>query len=401
MSTEQPMNRHTRRAAAAKRPKICLNLIVRDEAEVIERCLRSCLPIIDSCLPIIDSWCIVDTGSVDRTKEIIRDVLKDVPGELLEEPWQNFGYNKTHALRAAEKHGDFALLMDADDTITVDEDFQWLVDFTADSYNLRVVFGNLEYDRPHLVRLSKGFFYEGVRHEYLTCKDEFAHGGLVPKILYSVVGGGARSKDPEKYLHDAQALEATLKADPNNVRTLYYLGQSYRDAGQREAALVWFEKRAAVPGWAEETFMSAFEAAKCREHLGYDPKDVVDAYFRAWETRPTRAEPLYELARYLRVVQSRFSLAHRIAKMGLSIPRPQDDMLFVDIDAYAWRLLDELAISAFYVGLKNEAAQANRRLLEIAHRAGIPDTDKRRIMANLAFCLDAGSAPSVIAGPEP
>ena len=394
------MNRHARRVAAAKglpvvsRPKICLSLICKDEEAVIERCIRS-------CLPVIDSWCIVDTGSTDKTMQIIRDVLKDLPGELVEEPWQNFGFNKSHALQVAKKHGDFALLMDADDTLTFDEGFRWPIDFQADSYNLRVTFGNLEYDRPHLVRLNKDFYYEGVRHEYLTCKDEFRHGGLVPGILYSVVGGGARSQDPDKYLHDAEALEATLATDPDNVRTLYYLGQSYKDAGRHEEALKWFDKRASVTGWAEETFMSAFNAAKCREYLGQDPKEIMDAYFRAWEARPTRAEPLYELARYLRVVQSRFSLAYRIAKMGQSIPRPMEDMLFVDIDAYSWRLLDELAISAYYIGERVEGAKANRRLLEIAHRAQIPEGDRRRIMANLAYCLDADQAASVIAGPQP
>ena len=40
---------------------ICLNMIVRNEAPVIRRCL-------DSVMPIIDSWVIVDTGSTDGTQ---------------------------------------------------------------------------------------------------------------------------------------------------------------------------------------------------------------------------------------------------------------------------------------------------------------------------------------------
>ena len=398
------MNRHQRRAAITRgelvkpetpsgAPKICLNLICRDEEAVIERCIRS-------TLPLIDTWCIVDTGSVDRTMDIIRDVLRDVPGELIEEPWQNFGYNKTHALECAKKWGDFALLMDADDELILDDDLQLPLQLTADSYDLRVRYANLEYDRPHLVRLSKDFFYEGVRHEYLTSKQPTTPGGRIGGILYNVVGGGARSRDPQKYVNDAKALEGTLAKDPGNPRTLYYIGQSYRDAGLRAEALIWFQRRGAIMGWPEETFMALFEAAKCTELLGHDPRDVMQGYLKAWEARPTRAEPLYELARYLRTRESRFSLAYQIAKMGLSLPRP-DDKLFVAQDVYDWRLLDEMAVSAFYIGRKDEGAVANKKLLTIAHAVGIPDGDKRRIMANLAFCLDADSSAVILAGSEP
>ena len=46
-------------------PKICLNMIVKNESRVIERLLRS-------VLPLIDTYCICDTGSTDNTVEIIK-----------------------------------------------------------------------------------------------------------------------------------------------------------------------------------------------------------------------------------------------------------------------------------------------------------------------------------------
>ncbi|MDO8336144.1 MAG: glycosyltransferase, partial [Candidatus Saccharibacteria bacterium] len=51
---------------------IRLNMIVKNEAHVILRCLAS-------VKPWIDSWCIVDTGSSDGTQDIIQDYLKDIP----------------------------------------------------------------------------------------------------------------------------------------------------------------------------------------------------------------------------------------------------------------------------------------------------------------------------------
>ena len=76
------------------RQSLCLNMIVKNEAAVIRRCL-------DSVLPIIDHWVIVDTGSTDGTQDIIRAHLKDLPGELHERPWRDFAYNRSEALELA------------------------------------------------------------------------------------------------------------------------------------------------------------------------------------------------------------------------------------------------------------------------------------------------------------
>lgn len=65
------------------RARACLNMIVRIESAVIERCLAS-------VRGHIDAWVIVDTGSTDDTKEKIRDALKGIPGALHECLWRNF-----------------------------------------------------------------------------------------------------------------------------------------------------------------------------------------------------------------------------------------------------------------------------------------------------------------------
>ena len=60
---------------------ICLNMIVKDEAHVIRRCL-------DSVRPLIDTWCILDTGSSDGSQELIRQHLRDLPGQLRQSAWK-------------------------------------------------------------------------------------------------------------------------------------------------------------------------------------------------------------------------------------------------------------------------------------------------------------------------
>src|SRR5574340_542399 len=93
---------------------ICLNMIVKNESKVIERCLAS-------VKPIIDTWVIVDTGSTDGTQAIVREFLKDIPGELHERPWVNFGHNRNEALELARGKADYLLLIDADDKLAYEE----------------------------------------------------------------------------------------------------------------------------------------------------------------------------------------------------------------------------------------------------------------------------------------
>ncbi|WP_229885463.1 glycosyltransferase, partial [Streptomyces tanashiensis] len=81
------------------RPSICLCMIVKNEAAVIERCLAS-------VRGLVDTWVISDTGSTDGTQELIRKALDGIPGELHEETWVNFGHNRSlniaHALGRAD-----------------------------------------------------------------------------------------------------------------------------------------------------------------------------------------------------------------------------------------------------------------------------------------------------------
>nr|WP_308061869.1 glycosyltransferase [Streptomyces sp. LBUM 1477] len=73
---------------------ICLCMIVKNEARVIERCLAS-------VRPLIDTWVISDTGSTDGTQDLIREALDGIPGELRQDPWVDFGRNRTRNIQHA------------------------------------------------------------------------------------------------------------------------------------------------------------------------------------------------------------------------------------------------------------------------------------------------------------
>src|SRR3972149_8399584 len=81
---------------------VCLNMIVKNESKVIERCLKS-------VKPLIDYWVIVDTGSTDKTRQIISKFMSAIPGELHERPWVDFAHNRNEALHLAKGRGDYIL----------------------------------------------------------------------------------------------------------------------------------------------------------------------------------------------------------------------------------------------------------------------------------------------------
>lgn len=111
-----------------KKQTICLNMIVKNESNVITRCF-------DSLKDLFDYWVIVDTGSTDGTQDIIKDYLKDIPGELIERPWVDFAHNRSEALVYARGKADYIFTIDADEVLSREPNFT-LPTLTADSYLL-------------------------------------------------------------------------------------------------------------------------------------------------------------------------------------------------------------------------------------------------------------------------
>src|SRR5579883_1454290 len=208
------------------RKTICLNMIVKNERHVIERCLSS-------IKGIIDTWVIVDTGSKDGTQEAIRESLHNIPGELFERPWVNFEHNRNEALSLARGKADYILFIDADDRLLMPPDFQF-PDLDKDIYFIfqRCFYpGGKESGLHQVIFMIKDlpdFAWKGVLHENIIWK-----GGknidLLKGLEVEYLHDGARGKGgPNTASRDALLLEEALEKDPGNSRYVFYLAQSYR-----------------------------------------------------------------------------------------------------------------------------------------------------------------------------
>src|SRR5690606_24767840 len=72
-------------AVAVTRTRLCLTMIVKDEAAIIERCLSA-------AAPWIDAYAIHDTGSSDGTPDIVRSFFEErgVPGQVTHGRFHDF-----------------------------------------------------------------------------------------------------------------------------------------------------------------------------------------------------------------------------------------------------------------------------------------------------------------------
>ena len=353
---------------------ISLCMIVKDESAVIERCLRS-------VLPLLDAWTVVDTGSSDETPALVQSILGHLPGQLHHRTWKNFAENRSEAFELNRELADYHLVIDADDWLEGEPDFQ-STELTADSYALAVHYGGVRFVRQQLFRSVLPWRFEGVVHEYAHCDQAKTTASLEGLRYICSFGQGARSREPQKYLGDAQLLESALKLEPENTRHVFYLAQSYRDAGLWEQAADAYERRTCLTGWSEECYISHLERARLLKKMGTAGDQVQAELLRAYQVNPRRAEALVELARLCRE-SGQWHLSDLFARRACELTLPEEG-LFVEEAAYRWLAQDELALAEFYTGRYLEARDRTLKLLDVVQ---LSEVDRARLQQNLLHCL--------------
>jgi len=351
-------------------------MIVKNEMANLERCLSA-------VAPHISSWVIGDTGSTDGTQDFIRAFFaaRNIPGEIHEFPFHNFEQARNAALRCAYESTlkfDYLLLDDADMELVV-EDSDFRTQLGAPGYQLlQRTNSGLKYWNTRLVRREIGAWYHGVTHEYLDVP-----GGVqkLASVWYRDHASGSNRVD--KFDRDARLLREALEKDPENHRYWFYLAQSYQDGGRVEQAIEAYAKRANMGGWDEEAWAAHVRLARNLLNSGDEPGFVSTA-LAAFDQRPTRAEPLYDLARHFR----NKGLNHAstlFSERGLTMKPPESDILFIEDWIYQYGLRQEFSISANYARDPSRKALGFAACNYLALDREVPNQVQSLALSNLDF----------------
>ena len=331
-------------------PKLCLNMIVKNESKIITR-------LFDSVSKIIDSYCICDTGSTDGTPEIIQAYFdaKGISGKVYTEQFRDFGYNRTHSLLvcAGMPNADYILLMDADMILETGQNLD-PVSFKcglscAVAHYVFQGSPTMSYKNVRIVKNNIGIKYWGVTHEVIETPPNSVYSGIDKELLFinDVGDGGAKA---DKYERDIRLLLRGLEEKPNNDRYTFYLANSYRENGEKQNAIETYQKRIEIGGWIEEIWQSYCNIGKCYQFLGEHEKALAN-WLEGYDRFPDRLENIYEMMTHYRG-QSKHRLVYELYKMvkdRLDKTRGKVlDHLFVQNDVYDYKIDYEYTISGYY-----------------------------------------------------
>ena len=358
-------------------PTIGLAMMAKNEAQIISRALNSARPLIDYAL-------ITDTGSTDGTQQVVADWLQreGVPGKVVEVPWRDFGYNRSHVLAELRKIPDidYALMVDADEVVQLSGDPSTLKQqLTEDCYQIDIHYASFVSPFARLTRNRRPFLYRGPGHEWLDCETKpYSQAPLASIALDSPM----RIRDPDSYRREAKLYEDVLKGNlslTERGRYMFYVANSWRDCGEPRRALRAYWQRIGLGGWQDEVYVSLLMAAHLYEQLGHPFTEVMKTYKRAIAIVPERAEAMYRAARACRLA-GRHHEGYVLAKQGITLPLYKG--FIVEPWIYEYGLLDEFAVNAYWAGAYQDCLDACERILR---ERECPEAERPRIEANAAF----------------
>jgi len=327
-----------------KKPSICFATMCKNEEKCIEETL-------ESIYKYIDYWIICDTGSTDRTCDIVNNFFKtkNIPGELFIDEWVGFDYNKTKLFERCYNKTDYIFHMDADDLLFGELEVNETDDFVNTiAYEVKMSRGTTKY--LNLVLFNNHYKWKicGVAHTIAKCVDNKQNlkiGNLSHKTFYVLSRDtGNRSLDPEKYKKDALILQKqffnTLYEDEDNLnsRSAFYTAQSYMDSGDYNNAINWYSLYLKLKDtWIEEIFESYLRLGVCLKLINGDDAKIIENFNKAKEIFTDRAEPYYELGKYYFEKNKKYEayVHFMIAKNKNYDDVSKKYNLFININAYS------------------------------------------------------------------
>jgi len=239
--------------------KLSVAMIVKNE----ESCLRRCLESVKDLGQLV----VIDTGSIDSTKEIARSYTKNV----YDFTWtDSFSEARNYALSKCT--GDWVLSIDADEEL-----ISLPIHFKGKAMNVTLTNNGHVHKVPRLFK--KGAQWVGDVHEVINALAS-GDSGAVIRFGYS----DAHKNDPDRNLRILLKSERT-------PRTLFYLGREYFERKKYDDAIAVLKEYLAVATWLPEKAEAYLTLARCYWYTTRGD-EAREACLRAIEQNPMFKEAL-------------------------------------------------------------------------------------------------------------
>lgn len=329
---------------------ISLCMIVKNEEDVIGRCLETVGDLVDEII-------IVDTGSTDRTKEI----ASNYTAKIYDFKWiDDFSAARNYSFSLASC--DYCMWLDADDVMTEENRELFLklkmeltneVDAVMMKYNTGFdEKGNVtfSYYRERIVKKSDTMNWIGAVHEVIATTGH---------IIYSECAISHKKLHPSDPDRNLQIFEGLIKNGiPLDPRQQFYYGRELYYHKRFDDAISVFENFLdANEGWLENKLDACKHCAYCRYGLKQNDKALL-ALLRSFLYDIPRAEICCDIGRHM-FDRSQYHVAIYWYKQALSCKREDGRGGFVSPDDYGYTPCIQLCVCYSRIGDINEAVRYN------------------------------------------
>lgn len=331
---------------------VSLCMIVKNEEMHIARCL-------DSVADLVDEIIIVDTGSADRTVEIVSEYTPHVCFY----PWKDdFADARNYSFSKASM--DYCMWMDADDILPESEKSKFLQLKQSLSPDTDIVMmryhtsfdeagkPSFSYYRERWIRNSAQYRWIGEVHEVISPNGRVIYSDIA--ICHKKIKAG----DPERNLKIYRKMIAGGKAlEP---RQKYYYGRElYYHKQYEEAVSVLEQFLLSEEGWAENKIEACSVCADCYSRLGQE-ESALNTLLRSMSFDLPRAELCCEIGKYF-LEHGNYDTAVYWYETALNRPRNEYSSGFVLPDCYDYVPLLQLCVCFDKMGDKKKAKEYNER----------------------------------------
>jgi len=216
--------------------KISAVIIVKDEAEILEKCLKS--------IQGIDEIIILDTGSTDKTPAI--SLLYTDKVFVNEYKWNdNFAEARNFAKTKAT--GDWILSIDADEELEkrgIKKIRKAIAKAKGNSIDVIMEGKSSNFFFPRIFKNKPEIFWKGVVHNYLNIAEENRS-----DIHIKYYDSPTHKKDPDRTF---RILKEEVCKNPELTRETFYLAREYIYKKSWPTAIYWLERYVEKNTWPPE-----------------------------------------------------------------------------------------------------------------------------------------------------